>query len=168
MSRYPDSMKTGSERKSQVDTYLAPSGEQEELIAEFSAAVKDLTGQPVLRGADSVEVPVPPELFKILVNVANILQQGQGVTILRNDQLLTTQEGADLLGISRPTFVKMLEEGKVPFSKVGRHRRVTLQDVKSYSEEEQKRRSRLLNEMAALSQEAETFYEPPSDRHGAR
>ena len=139
---------------------MAPGGEQEELIAQFSAVVKDLPGQAVLRGADGVEILIPAKIFEILVDVADELQRGRAVTLVPSDQLLTTQEGAGFLGISRPTFVKMLEAGEIPFSKVGRHRRVTLEDLRTYAENEREKRSQLLREIAASTQETETFYRP--------
>lgn len=115
-----------------------------------------------MRSADGTEVAVPTEIFKILFDVANQLQCGRGVAVVPSDRLLTTQEGADLPGVSRPTFVKMLEDGKIPFSRVGRHRRVTLEDLKEYFREEQVRRAELLREVAASTQETETFYQPPA------
>ena len=59
---------------------------------------------------------------------------GRGVTIIPTNRMLTTQEAADVLGVSRPTLVKVLESGDLRFSKVGRHRRVALGDLLAYRE----------------------------------
>lgn len=151
-------MRTNSEPRRDADTYLAPGGEQEELIAQFSALVKGISNRAVLRGQDGTEVHVPEEIFKILVRVADEMQRGRAVTVIPRDHLLTTQEGADLLGVSRPTFVKMLETGRIPFRKVGRHRRVKLEDLKNYTKNEREERSKLLKQVAATTQDTETFY----------
>ncbi|MDF6019750.1 excisionase family DNA-binding protein [Streptomyces sp. JH34] len=70
---------------------------------------------------------------------------------------LTTQEAADLLGISRATFVKILDEGGVPFSRPGRHRRVLLTDVLLYGEERRSRRRRGLDELVLLTEDADLY-----------
>lgn len=80
---------------------------------------------------------LPAEVFEVLRDVVTAMAQGQAVTVASVHQRLTTQEAASLLGISRPTFVKLLEEGEIPYEQPGRHRRVLLSDVLAY----RKRRS---------------------------
>ncbi|PZF61758.1 hypothetical protein DEI81_10165 [Curtobacterium sp. MCBD17_013] len=65
---------------------------------------------------------------------------------------LTTHEGADQLGVSRPTLVRLLEAGAIPFQKPGRHRRVPLSDLVADQEHEQDERRSALRELAALTQ----------------
>ena len=72
--------------------------------------------------------------------------------------MLTTQEAAELLGISRPTLVKLLENGRIPFSKVGRHRRVQLSDLLDYQKQVSKDRLTLLRKIASDTPDTETFY----------
>ena len=74
--------------------------------------------------------------------------------------MLTTQEAAELLGISRPTLVKLLENGRIPFSKVGRHRRVQLSDLLDYQKQVSKDRLTLLREIASDTPDTETFCHP--------
>lgn len=62
--------------------------------------------------------------------------------------VLTTQEAADLLGITRPTLVRLLEAGKIPYTSPGRHRRVELSDVLEFQQGERARRSQVFEEMA--------------------
>ncbi|WP_329027733.1 helix-turn-helix domain-containing protein [Streptomyces sp. NBC_01423] len=67
---------------------------------------------------------------------------------------LTTQEAADLLGVSRPAFVKILDEGGLPYNRPGRHRRVLLSDVLDYREKRRTRRRRGLDDLVRLTEES--------------
>lgn len=159
-SDYTVDMGIKEDTRSAVETYLAPAGEQAELVAEFSEVIKGFHDTPILRGADGTEVPIPEELFEILTRAAAELQRGRGITIIPNDKLLTTQEAADILGVSRPTLVKMLETGALPFGKAGRHRRILLGDLLDFQRREEKERLTTLREIASQTPTAETFYDP--------
>ena len=84
------------------------------------------------------------------------ISQVRAATVAPVDQLLTTQETADFLGISRPTLVKLLETGRISFERpaAGRHRRVRLQDVTSYRETQRATRRAALDEMTKLAVDA--------------
>lgn len=92
---------------------------------DFSLPVLSVPGE-------SSPIPLTPELAHVLLDAATQLLKGRGVTIIPRDMKMTTQEAADLLGMSRPTFVKILEAGDIAYEKVGRHRRVQLADVLAY------------------------------------
>lgn len=68
-------------------------------------------------------------------------------------QRLTTQEAADLLGISRPTMVKLLDDGKLPFEQPGRHRRIRLDDLLTYRDERRRERGKALDELVRQTDE---------------
>ncbi|WP_432510163.1 helix-turn-helix domain-containing protein [Kineococcus sp. SYSU DK001] len=78
-------------------------------------------------------VPVPAELAAALRETVAALAHGEAVTLTPHDALLTTQEAADVLGVSRPTLVRLLESGALPYTKPGTHRRVRLEDVLEYA-----------------------------------
>jgi excisionase family DNA binding protein len=59
---------------------------------------------------------MPGPVFDALVQVATAMAHGQGVTVMPQNALLTTQEAAELLGISRPTLVRLLRDGEIPLS----------------------------------------------------
>jgi len=83
--------------------------------------------------------------------VPNIV--GNGVRIIEDDQALTAQEAADLLNVSRPHLVKLLETGEIPqLPKVDRHRRVARFEVLSYKREREAKRASALGDLAHLSQ----------------
>src|SRR5882672_4618614 len=78
--------------------------------------------KPALVNADGTRLDVPAPVFDALVQVATAMAQGQGVTVMPLSTLLTTQEAADQLGISRPTLVRLLEDGEISHEQRGRHR----------------------------------------------
>ncbi len=82
---------------------------------------------------------VPPELARALRETVLALAHGEAVTLTPHEALLTTQEAADVLGVSRPTLVRLLESGALPFTKPGTHRRVRLEDVLDYAEQHRTR-----------------------------
>lgn len=77
-------------------------------------------------------VVIPAEIYALLRNVVSTLSRGEAVCVEPFGMRLTTQEAANLLGISRPTLIRLLERGNIPFEKVGKHRKVLLADVVSY------------------------------------
>ncbi|MFE7749498.1 helix-turn-helix domain-containing protein [Streptomyces sp. NPDC057428] len=126
-------------------------------IAELCAFL-DRTPQAaepaLLRGPDGSTRTLPSEVYEALVVVVRALSEGKAVTVAPVNTTLTTQEAADLLGVSRPTLVKILDEGSIPFSRPGRHRRVLLADVLAYKEKRRTRRSSGLDRLAELTEDA--------------
>lgn len=108
----------------------------------------------LLRGPDGATRTLPPEVYEALMVVVRALSEGKAVTVAPVNTTLTTQEAADLLGVSRPTFVKILDEGGIPFSRPGRHRRVLLADVLDYKEKRRSQRRRGLDELVGLTEDA--------------
>jgi excisionase family DNA binding protein len=136
----------------QTKTYLPGRKLQEFLkFAQVLNGINTAVGEPgqaMLVGPDGKQVPIPAELFQVLEEAANVLALGDGISILPYSAKLTTQEAADFLGMSRPTFVKILQSGAIPFEMAGRHRRVTLRDVVDYQERAQRERREALAELA--------------------
>lgn len=108
----------------------------------------------LLRGPDGSAHSLPSEVYEALMMVVRALSEGKAVTVAPVNTTLTTQEAADLLGVSRPTFVKILDEGGLPFSRPGRHRRVLLADVLAYKERRRTQRRRGLDELVSLTEDA--------------
>lgn len=79
-------------------------------------------------------------MYDVLRQVAEALSSGMGVNVAPLSALLTTQEAADYLGISRPTLVRILERGEIPMEKPGRHRFVRLKDLVEYQDQAKGRR----------------------------
>ncbi|MDP1653710.1 MAG: excisionase family DNA-binding protein [Rhodocyclaceae bacterium] len=92
-------------------------------------------------------------LTGIIERTTELLLAGKQVRVIEDDEALTTQEAADLLNVSRPHLVKLLETGQIPqLPKVGRHRRVARTTVLKYKRTRDAQRESALKELAALSQ----------------
>jgi excisionase family DNA binding protein len=111
----------------------------------------------VLLGPTGERLVLPAEVFDVLRTVVDAMAEGQAVTIVPVHQRLTTQEAAELLGISRPTLVKLLERGEIPFEQPGRHRRVRLADVIAYRDRAAVERRGALERMVAVSEDADMY-----------
>lgn len=100
-----------------------------------------------------VEVVLPAEALQLLLRVLTHMANGSAVTVLPVQATLTTQHAADLLGVSRPYLVRLLDEGAIPFHKVGTHRRVRAADVFAYREQRQAKSKRLLDDLTVEAQD---------------
>lgn len=91
--------------------------------------------QYFLAGASANDrVELPAEMFQLLRNVVVAMNRGEAVSIAPYSLRLSTQQAAEFLNISRPTFVRFLEQGKIPFEKINKHRKVLLSDVIAFQE----------------------------------
>jgi excisionase family DNA binding protein len=102
-----------------------------------------------LVGPDGSQIDIPEDLYGVLRDVVNALSQGMAISIAPHNTMLTTQEAADLLNISRPTLVRLLTDGEIPYTMRGRHRRVLQRDVLDYSDRTRAERREALDQMAA-------------------
>ena len=101
-------------------------------------------------GQNRLELPEP--LFQVLAAAARELAAGRSVVIFHYDAEVTTQQAADLIQISRPYLVKLLEEGKIAYRKVGTHRRIRIVDVLKYKEIRDEKRRADLKELIRVSE----------------
>lgn len=102
---------------------------------------------------DERHIDLPVSVINYLKVIVDALASGQAVTLIPLDKELTTQQAADLLNVSRPFLVKIIEEGKIPYIKVGRHRRILMEDLLKYKAHRDKIRKETLQELTDLSQE---------------
>jgi len=101
-------------------------------------------------GQRKLELPEP--LFQVLAAAARALAAGRSVVIFHYDHEVTTQQAADLIQVSRPYLIKLLEEGKIAYRKVGTHRRIRIADVLKYKEVRDERRRADLKELIRVSE----------------
>ena len=145
---------------------LIPSAHDRRLAAEarplvdaLAQATGDLTltvsGEGEATGAIRISAPALRFLFAALSEIAS----GKGVSLLPLDEEVTTQQAADLLNVSRPYLVGLLEKGEMPFRKVGNQRRVRLPEVLAYKARTDIGRRAALRELAQLGQEMGAGYE---------
>ena len=103
-------------------------------------------------------VRIPTSALRLLLEVLTEIAQGNAVSIIPIHAELTTQEAADVLNVSRPFLVQLLEKGDIPFHKTGTHRRVRYQDVMDYKNSIDGERRKALAELAAQAQELDMGY----------
>lgn len=117
----------------------------------------------LLLGPDGEQAELPEEIYRILVQVVEALREGKVITIVPRTQRLTTQEAADFLGVSRPTLVKLLEQGKIPYDQPGRHRRILFSDLLAYLDRRGEERRAALDRMTEEASEAGLCEGRPGD-----
>ncbi len=99
------------------------------------------------------EVQIPSSALKLMIEVLTQLGQGNSVSITPIHAELTTQEAADLLNMSRPTLIKLLDAGGLPHSRKGNRRKVAYSDVILYKQKLEQQRIEALDELSALDQD---------------
>ena len=102
-------------------------------------------------------IELPREVHEVLIQVVTALQAGKAVTVAPHSMSLTTQQAADLLGVSRPTVVKLIENRALPAERVGSRRRLRLHDVLTYQQERKQAQYEML---AATSVEIDDNEDP--------
>lgn len=134
------------------ETYLPADADRPEFakiydfVRAHEAQRKPVHAHLLVGPDESAEIPV--EVYRILRQVLEAMSQGLAVTVVPQSQSLTTQQAADLLGISRPTLIRLLDTGRIPYDRVGTHRRLFLRDVLKYREERREEQYRFLAETA--------------------
>lgn len=103
-------------------------------------------------GGAEQAVIVPREAFALFLEVLGQMANGNAVTIVPVHAELTTQEAAELLNVSRPHLIEQLENGKIPFRRVGTHRRIRASDLAAYQQQDEAERQDALDELAREAQ----------------
>lgn len=103
-------------------------------------------------------IRIPNKAYLLLIEILEQMAQGKSINLVTGDSELSTQQAANILNISRPYLVKLLEDGKIPFTRTGSHRRVKLSDVMIYQNKMAKSRKTHLENLARISQELKLGY----------
>ncbi len=111
-----------------------------------------------VRQEDNGHVKIPSFAIRLLMDILDQMEKGNAVSIVPVHAELTTQQAADILNISRPYLVKLLDEGRLEHCKVGRHRRVRYDEVMKYKEEVTNSRMKALDELSEQAQELDMGY----------
>jgi len=133
--------------------------ENKEIFDRIAGNIKSSTKEIEIKikgEEDTIKIPV--SALKHLNTIMNLIAEGKAITVNPVDAEITTQEAADILLVSRPYVVKLLENGKIPFRMVGSHRRIRLEDLLAYKEQMEKEREDALTELTRISQELDLDY----------
>lgn len=136
---------------SEVDIELAK--ESSRVLSLIMATKEDVQKVTIQSDGEVTNVDLPMSAFRLFIDILANLSQGNAVQVVPVHAELTTQEAADLLMVSRPYLIKLLDEGKIAFRKVGTHRRIRYCDLLDFKNKEEKQREAVLDELAAQSQE---------------
>ena len=114
--------------------------------------------------ADGQRVDLPDEVFQVLVRVAQAMAQGKAVTVAPVELRLTTSQAADMLGVSRQTLIRLLDDGQLPYEQPRRHRLLRLSDVLAFKE---RRRVEIHLTLAEMTRRAvdDGLYDDPYDTY---
>lgn len=138
---------------------LAPERERPALLRIGEALAPKRPGAARLRGPRGEEMIIPQSLYAVLVQAIGQLMSGRAISIVPVMAALTTQQAADILNVSRPFLVKLLEQGTLPFHKAGTHRRVCLRDLLAYKRKRDVEARKALAHLVAEAQELGTYDE---------
>ena len=111
-------------------------------------------GRAALVSASGEKVEFPDTLYEVLTRIVEILSRGQAVTLVPDNQVVTTQRAATILGMSRPFFIKLLEAGVMAHHRVGNQRRVYLRDVLDFARKREQERKAALDRLSRNASEA--------------
>lgn len=136
---------------------LSASPDEQSELAEVVdlLAHLDISGERKTRllGPDGESIVLPAPAFEALRAIVTGMAQGMAMTLIPSGHELTTQQAADLLRVSRPSVIRLLEDGVIPFHKVGTHRRMHIEDVLRYRTERAEQRRAALRELTEISEE---------------
>lgn len=122
-------------------------------LNKIEGILNDNNCVPKLVGPDGDFIELPRSVFQVLQQIVYHMMRGRAIFIVPGNKELTTQEAADILNVSRPYLVKLLEQKKIAFIKVGSHRRIRFSDLMNYKKLRDAEREQSINEIAQMSQD---------------
>jgi len=140
------------------DEAVTPTDQEADIARKSSRELAEVLAQSETGGelhlrlrtgkARGTDIRLPRSALRVLARALQQMADGHGVLLLPVDAELTTQQAANLLRVSRPFLIKLLEQGKLPHRRVGAHRRLLARDVLQYAAAERARREHVLQELA--------------------
>jgi excisionase family DNA binding protein len=128
-------------------------GELSRALERHHAGGQALRVQIAAAGHEVTTLDLPPVVARLLMSVLKETAAGHAVTLVPLEAEITTQQAAELLNVSRPYVIGMIDKGTLPARMVGNQRRLPLKDVLAYKADNRAKRLRTLEELAALDQE---------------
>ncbi len=128
-----------------------------QMLAKYATADKPLSLR-INKPKPAEVIDLPEGAVKLLLEILDAMAAGRGVTIIPENAELTTVQASDILNVSRPYLIKLLEEGAIPHHKVGRHRRILMEDVMAYKKSIDAARKKVLEQLTVEAQEEDMGY----------
>ena len=138
------------------ETVLRPAASEAELFNELRDHLDAMFSgpwRPYLLGPDGERLALPDSALEALRVIIEAMAHGRSITLVPHDKELTSQEAADMLHVSRPHLIKLLDRGELPCHRVGTHRRIRIEDVLAYRDRRDAEREAALSDLARLSEE---------------
>ncbi|MEM9981187.1 MAG: helix-turn-helix domain-containing protein [Bacteroidota bacterium] len=130
------------------------------ILKELSEAIIKKNEAITLTEATSkVSFSIPVKAFVLLESILKAMAAGKAVTLMDIEAELSTQKAAEFLNVSRPHLTKLLKSGKIPFRKVGSHRRVKLRDIVVYQQNLERKQKKALDFLTSQAQELNLDYD---------
>lgn len=136
---------------SDVDIELAK--ESSRALSMIMATKEEVQKVTIQSDGEVTKIELPMSAVRLFMDILSNLSQGNAVQVVPVHAELTTQEAADLLMVSRPYLIKLLNDGKISFRKVGTHRRIRYCDLLDFKSNEEQLREAALDELTAQAQE---------------
>ena len=131
-----------------------------EILSRYARMQRPLRLRVRDRGQEE-PIELPAGAVRLLTRVLEAMAAGRGVTLIPEGAELTTVQAADVLNVSRPFLIKLLDENAIPHRKVGKHRRVRMEDVVAYKEAIDRERDQVLDQLTREAQEQGLGYRVP-------
>jgi excisionase family DNA binding protein len=141
-------------------TPVAAPPDQQAQVAKLSRALEGMVQPPKRRapkcrlvGPSGEGIPIPASIFYVLERIAEVMARGDSITVVPVGKEVTTQQAADLLNVSRQYLVRLLDGGRIPFRKTGKHRRLRIEDILAFKDQRDRDRRAGLRELSRMTQE---------------
>lgn len=138
---------------STLDPITLPPAQEEQVSELHRILQKEGSARLVGKGGEPA-IPLPDAIYSLLLEIMSLMEQGKAISIVPFTQEISTQQAAEILKVSRPYLVKLLESGKIQFHKTGTHRRILLRDLMEYKQQRDGDRHAAIVNMAKEAQEA--------------
>ncbi|MEZ4826287.1 MAG: helix-turn-helix domain-containing protein [Bacteroidia bacterium] len=149
-----------------INDPILPSQNEVALARETSRKLaQNMTTEPIMRlkvqdkEGKEVALDLPASAVRLLLDILENMANGNAVTLSSLQAELTTNQAAELLNVSRPFLIGLLDQGKIPFRKVGTHRRILAEDILAYKQRSYKERKKMMEELTTEAQELNWGYD---------
>lgn len=145
-------MKPFDNRKPTHEEQLAARESYESIVSSIELLKTDLPEIEIAETGGKIRIPV--SVLRLLAQILKEISQGNPVTVVPQATEITTQAASEVLGCSRPHVVRLLEEGKIPYTKVGKHRRIRYDDLMSFKKKMKVSQKKKLQDLMKLDEES--------------